>query len=158
MPEIKENIQAAPRSRKLEKSPEHILSPEKFIKQQAETAVEKAPETAAPISPVVLPSETSTAVASNDAIILQKVENILSHNMDRVFLSMDAATQQQFKAKGEATARQIVGLLSKTKIKLKELVSVIMSWLRIIPHVNKFYLEQEAKIKADEIIKMHQAK
>lgn len=78
--------------------------------------------------------------------------------MDRVFLSMDAATQQRFKIKGEATAQQLVSMLNKTKIRIKEVVSLIMSWLRIIPHVNKFYLEQEAKIKADEIIKMHQGK
>ena len=158
MPEIKENIKIPQASKQVEKGREHILSPEEFVTKQAEATQEKASEVSTPIAPIVLPNEISVAPTNTDAMILKKVEDILANDMDRVFLSMDAATQQRFKVKGEATARQIVGMLNKTRIKIKEVVSVIMSWLRIIPHVNKFYLEQEAKIKADEIIKMHQGK
>jgi len=158
MPEIKENIKIPSTRKQVEKGQEHVLSPEEFLSRQAEAVQEKAPETVAPIIPVVLPSEINSVPVSTDAIVLKKVEDILANDMDRVFLSMDAASQQRFKVKGEATARQIVGLLSKTKIKIKEVVALIMSWLKTIPHANKFYLEQEAKIKADEIIKMHQGK
>jgi len=31
-----------------------------------------------------------------------------------------------------------------------------MNWLKLIPGVNKFFLEQEAKIKTDEVLKLKQ--
>jgi hypothetical protein len=33
-------------------------------------------------------------------------------------------------------------------------VDVIKRWLSIIPGINKFFLEQDAKIKAEKIIKL----
>ncbi len=158
MPEFKESIKTSRIRQQAEQSPEHVLNPEKFLTKQTEGSQEKAVENLSPIVPVVLPSQTDVVGADEKTIVLKKVENILSKNMDNVFLSMDAATQQQFKIKGEETAQKIVILLNKTKIRIREVLSLIISWLRIIPHVNRFYLEQEAKIKADEIIKMHQNK
>ncbi len=69
----------------------------------------------------------------------------------QVFLSLDTVTQIKFKQKGEETARKISDLLKTGKAKLKNILSLIVEWLRIIPQVNKYFLEQEAKIKADEI-------
>lgn len=88
-------------------------------------------------------------------IILVKVEELLAKDMDHVFLSMDAATQLAFKQKGEETAQKINTLLKSTKIKFNEILNLIIDWLKIIPKVNRYYLEQEAKIKADAIIKLH---
>ena len=91
----------------------------------------------------------------NSEIILEKVEEILSKDMDHVFLSMDASTQLAFKQKGEETAQKINTILKSTKVKFNEVLNLIIDWLKIIPKVNKYYLEQEAKIKADAIIKLH---
>ncbi len=93
-----------------------------------------------------------------DSVVLAKVENILAKDMDNVFLSMDAATQQKFKVKGEEVAKEIASLLKKAGVRAKDVINLIISWLRIIPKINRYYLEQEAKIKADEILKMHQPK
>jgi len=82
---------------------------------------------------------------------LKKVEEILSKDMEKVFLSLDSATQIKFKQKGEETARKITELLKNGKAKLKKILNLIVEWLRVIPQVNKYFLEQEAKIKADEI-------
>jgi len=50
--------------------------------------------------------------------------------------------------------KKINTLLDKAKINLGKIASLIRKWLSIIPGVNKFFLEQEAKIKADEIMKL----
>ena len=42
--------------------------------------------------------------------------------------------------------------MQQTKIQVKKIFILIISWLKIIPGVNKFFLEQEAKIKADRIL------
>lgn len=89
---------------------------------------------------------------------LKKVENILSANMESIFLSMDSATQLVFKQKGEETARKIYVLVQSGKAQVKKIVALIFEWLRIIPKVNKHYLQQEAKIKAEEILNMYQNK
>ena len=129
-------------------------------------SIEQAPELKATIEQettpleVNLPDDTNqvTAPVANTQIILQQVEEILSNNMDKAFLSMDVATQHKFKTKGEQTGRQITSLLQKGKATVQKITSLILEWLRIIPQVNKHYIEQEAKIKADVIMELHKNK
>lgn len=84
----------------------------------------------------------------------KKIEDILAKDMEKAYLSMSQEKQLEFKREGEKTAREINGLLDKTKVKVKKIISLIKKWLLLIPGVNKFFLEQESKIKADEIFKM----
>jgi hypothetical protein len=129
-------------------------------------SIEQAPEQPAAIeqepTPVEinLPDDTSqiTVPADNTQIVLQQVEEILSKNMDKAFLSMDVATQAKFKVKGEQTGQQITLLLQKGRAGLRKITNLILEWLRIIPQVNKHYIEQEAKIKAENIINMYKNK
>lgn len=86
--------------------------------------------------------------------IRHDVENILAEGMDSVFLSLDAGTQKIFKTKGEEISSKITHLLLQTKVKIKEITNLILEWLRIIPQVNRHYLEQEAKIKTEKILKI----
>jgi hypothetical protein len=46
--------------------------------------------------------------------------------------------------------------MDSAKFKVKAIVDLIKKWLAIIPGVNKFFLEQEAKIKTDQIIALKQ--
>ena len=48
--------------------------------------------------------------------------------------------------------------MDKAKLKVKKVVNLIKKWLTMIPGVNKFFLEQEAKIKTDEIVKLKEDK
>jgi len=84
----------------------------------------------------------------------KKIENILAKNMEEIYLNMPPDKQKEFKTAGEEAAREINGLLDKTKLKVKKIIGIIRKWLSIIPGVNKFFLEQESKIKADEIMKI----
>lgn len=85
---------------------------------------------------------------------LQVIENIMSSGLDQVFLQMNPEEQRRFKEEGEKTANKISLLLNKAKVRVDKIISLIKRWLGLIPHVNKFFLEQEAKIKADNILKI----
>ena len=79
---------------------------------------------------------------------------MLEKDLDKMYLAMDAKTKEEFKVVGEETAREINLLLKKAKIKVIKIITLIKKWLAIIPGVNKFFVEQEAKIKTDEILSL----
>ena len=86
-----------------------------------------------------------------DKITIQ-VEKIMETGLSDAYKEMSPTQQQEFKIKGEKTAMEIRDLLRAGKIKIKKIIRLLISWLRLLPGVNKFFLEQEAKIKADKII------
>jgi len=89
---------------------------------------------------------------------LVKIETILSEHLDELYMQMTPAQQMQFQQKGEETASKIEKLLQDVKVKVKEMLNLLREWLKIIPGVNKFFIEQEAKIKADRILNLHEQK
>lgn len=62
--------------------------------------------------------------------------------------------QKEFERVGKEISQKINDLLDKAKVKIKNIINLIKKWLLIIPNINKYFLEQEAKIKADEILKI----
>jgi len=84
----------------------------------------------------------------------KKVEKILEENLEEIYINLSPAKQAEFRAKGEETARAINAILEKAKFKIKDIISLIKKWLSVIPGVNKFFLDQEAKIKADKILSL----
>ena len=81
-----------------------------------------------------------------------KVEKIMEEGLREAYEKMSPVAKQEFKIKGEETAEKIGQLLKKTHIQVKKIFTLIFEWLKIIPGVNYFFLEQEAKIKTDKII------
>lgn len=67
---------------------------------------------------------------------------------------MSPNKREEFRVKGEETTKKINELLGQTKIKVKKIINLIKAWLKIIPGVNKFFLEQETKLKTDKILKI----
>lgn len=84
----------------------------------------------------------------------KKIEEVLSKDLGGIYVKMSPAQRAEFKKKGEETTEEINNLLDKTKVKLRKVVNLIKKWLAVIPGVNRFFLEQEAKIKADEILRI----
>lgn len=141
---------------------EQSLSPEK-IEKVSEQVVERSPENTETIASEILQSaQTSTtslpAKNLDNQVVLAKVEAVLATGLDSIFLSMDVQQQQKFKVKGEETARKISSLLNSAKATVGKIVDLIIEWLRLIPNVNRHFLEQEAKIKADEIMELYSGK
>ncbi len=120
-------------------------SPEKIIQAQAETP--KPSQGAA----------KTTAMSSNLTVEQERaraIDLILSDGLHDIFLQLDPAKQQEFKRAGEETVVKINALMQKAKFKVDQIIVLIRKWLKLIPGVNRFFLEQEAKIKADRIIRL----
>ena len=86
-----------------------------------------------------------------DALTAQ-IEKIMEDGLSDAYREMTPVQQQEFKIKGEETAWKIKTALQKTKVKIKEIFKLLVEWLKLLPGVNYFFIEQEAKIKADKLI------
>ena len=86
-----------------------------------------------------------------DALTVE-VERVLEQGLSESFLALTPIQREEFKIKGEETAFEIRKLMKGTHIKVKKIFFLIMSWLKLLPGINRFFLEQEAKIKVDRII------
>lgn len=125
----------------------------------------ETPETrAAEIAPEILPNAPTEkigeayvppppAVAQKD-FVTKEIEAVLSKDLENTFREMPPDLQIKFKNKGEEVALKIKSLMGQAKNKMREILELIKSWLRLIPGISNFFLEQESKIKADEILKI----
>jgi hypothetical protein len=85
----------------------------------------------------------------------KKIESIMSAGLEEIYAKLDSTTQQKFRLAGEATASQINIMLSQGKIQIFKIINLIKNWLKLIPGANRFFLEQEAKIKTDSILQLN---
>lgn len=131
----------------LEQGPESL---EKVLEGDSEGAKsnEKKGE-AAVVSPV-----KPRIVTDSEKERERQIEAILSDGLGEIYLSLPDKNKEEFKKSGEEAVVKINELMSKAKINISKIIKVIRDWLSKIPKVNKFFLEQEAKIKADKIIKL----
>lgn len=84
--------------------------------------------------------------------VYRKVENVLEDGLFDFYSKLDKETKAEFRQKGEETATKINQLMKQAKVKAKQIFELIINWLKIIPGVNRFFLEQEAKIKTARIL------
>lgn len=87
--------------------------------------------------------------------ITVRIEKILEDGIGDAYNRLSPVAKQEFKLKGEQTARKIRDLLRSSHVKIKKIFRLILEWLKMLPGINKFFLEQEAKIKTDRIITAH---
>ena len=83
-----------------------------------------------------------------------KIEKILEDGLSDPYLQLSPIARQEFKLKGEQIATQISQMMKKTHVKIKKIIKLILEWLRMLPGLNRFFLEQEAKIKAEKILRL----
>ena len=122
------------------------------VKEIPPIEAEKATLPPPPPAPVpVVPS--APAVPPKDEVT-RRVEKMMEEDLGDLFWKMPPAAREIFKAKGEETARKIRALLDSAKVRAKDILKLIKNWLRLIPGVNRFFLEQEAKIKTDRIMNL----
>jgi hypothetical protein len=106
------------------------------------------------VQPPVVPEEGLVAAKEKSPQLLE-VERILGEGLDDLYWSLEPPVQEVFKRKGEEVAHTIDGLLNEATFHVKKVLNLIKEWLRIIPHVNQFFLEQEMKIKTDKLREVH---
>lgn len=84
--------------------------------------------------------------------LTKEIEAVLEEDLAAVYAGLPAELKPQFRAQGEAVARSIRQMMAEAKVKARKVLKLIVNWLRLIPGVNKFFLEQEAAIKTQKII------
>ncbi|MDO8505723.1 MAG: hypothetical protein Q7S48_04055 [bacterium] len=84
--------------------------------------------------------------------ITKEIEEILEEDLAKVYANLPDDLKPQFKAQGEFVARSIREMVARAKVKTRKVLKLIIGWLKMIPGVNKFFLEQEAAIKTQKII------
>lgn len=87
-----------------------------------------------------------------------EIDNILSEGLGEVFLKMNPEEQKVFKQEGEETVTKISKILNQTKVKVNKILALIRKWLSLVKGINKFFLEQEVKIKTDKILRLKNKK
>ena len=81
-----------------------------------------------------------------------EVENIISAGLEDAYKELPPELKIKFKLEGERVSNLVWQMVETAKIQVQKIVDLIRNWLKTIPHVNHFFLEQETKIKTDKII------
>jgi hypothetical protein len=97
--------------------------------------VKEEPLSAAPVDPIVV-----------------ELESILAGDLTDLYLNLPADVKPVFKARGEEIAMAVNEMIITGKIRTKKILEMVRAWLRLVPGINRFFLDQEAKIKTDAII------
>lgn len=124
---------------------------EEASQKKAHAQLEEIKQPAAPAPPtLVTPAIKESA--------LKQVESILELGLLDVYKSMDDDLKVEFKAEGERIALKIRKMIELARLKAKKILRMISRWLAMIPGVNKFFLEQESKIKTDQLMALAERK
>jgi len=140
----------------LVKSPE--LSPsDKELNKETIKSAESIVSSSQKKSATALSQPSSTPQSSSaklaQTVVFKKIEAILEEDLEELYFKMDETHRRIFKEEGEKTAHQIEQVIITSKSIAFKIVELIKHWLNFIPGLNKFFVDQAAKIKADKIIK-----
>lgn len=136
-----------PETRSVIEVVESTTEKEEEKQTQPETVLQK---------PIIEPAMTVTTKpllsAQTQDRLEKEIEEILEEDLADLYAAMPKEKQMAFKAKGEETRSIIRQLVQSFHINTKKIFHLIRAWLKMIPGVNRFFLEQEAKIKTDKVI------
>ncbi len=104
-------------------------------------------------APLAAPAQEQTSTPDKDEEIVM-IENILSENISEIYKELSDAQKRSFRQKGEEISIKIKGMLKKARVATHEILNIIKEWLRMLPGISHYFLEQEAKIKTDKILQM----
>ena len=105
------------------------------------TTLDPAP---APTTTTTQTQETSTQqIQIPKDELTKEIEKILEDDLEEVYFTMSPEQQTEFKLEGEKATSTIRQILKSGVVKIKKVLSIISNWLKMIPGVNKFFLEKK---------------
>ena len=137
------------------RTPEKIKTPENSLEQKGGQTMEKENQNLGQEKTGEAAKKGNITVKTPSQQREEAIDRLLSDGLSDIFIKMPPAKQQEFKIEGEKTVKKINQLIEKGKLNLNTLVKMIRKWLSLIPGVNRFFLEQDAKIKADKIMEIN---
>ncbi|MDO8617777.1 MAG: hypothetical protein Q7N87_02740 [Candidatus Uhrbacteria bacterium] len=87
-----------------------------------------------------------------------EVEKILEEGLQTYYNAMPEMARARFRGKGVEVSVQIANMVRVFHLQAKKVLKLIRDWLLTIPGVNKFFLEQEAKIKTDRLAELERTR
>ncbi|MBT6253928.1 hypothetical protein HOI83_01715 [Candidatus Uhrbacteria bacterium] len=137
---------------------EQGATPESGAEQPADVEVQHSVEAAEQVNQQAPPVQPDPVPVQPQPIVkdphLLKIEGVLSEDMGELYAALPPDVQPIFKAKGEEVAGKIMEMFAGAQVAAKKVLGLIREWLGIVPNMNKFYLEQESKIKTDQIMEL----
>lgn len=133
---------------------EKIVTPENKTEITPSIREKENEVKAAPIVSQINEKVQAPAVSSYQQQRAKEIDTILSEGLNEIFLKMKPEDQKVFKKKGEETVVKINELLNHTKVKINKIIELVRKWLLLVTGINKFFLEQEVKLKTDKIIRL----
>ncbi len=134
-----------------EKSPDQVESVEaKEPKIDEKKVLESTKEAIATTKTKAAPKDDKVKTAKTQNQV--EIEKIMSEGLEDLYTDLPENRKAEFRVKGEETANNIEKILDSAKVQFGKIVGLIKKWLSMLPGVNKYFLEQESKIKADRII------
>jgi hypothetical protein len=94
---------------------------------------------------------------TKDEITLE-VERILEEGLGDYVPDMPEEARQRFLKKGGEVAAQLSIAVRTLNVQVAIVVELIKEWLMTIPGVNRYFIEQESKIKTDLLVQLANAK
>jgi len=126
-----------------------------------ETFLEKDPATVEADRPTPVqeqvPAATTAAHQAKDEVVVH-VEKIMEEGLGGLYATLPDDAKPLFRKKGEEAAIEIASMVRTMKMQVARVLRLVRDWLLTIPKVNRFFLEQEAKIKTDELLEYAEAR
>ena len=85
----------------------------------------------------------------------KEIEDVLAEDLESLYWELSESERLVFKHKGEETASMVRLLLGEVNVRVQEIFRLIVEWLKLLPGISQFFVEQEAKIKTDKLLKFH---
>lgn len=143
-------------------APEQAKAPEAKVEarpgtapQGAEVRVEKPESSPAPQATAASSAKPEAAPQEKDKYRV-KVERILEQNLWDLYFALPQGSRERFKTEGETAAAKLRAAIETKKVKPNVVLGAVHKWLKTIPRVNPYFLEQEAKIKTDQVMSLVQ--
>lgn len=137
------SVEADLRAQEAEPPEENFLEEEQGT-EQLQPAQEKSPV------PTRSSAVSQATVQTKDEVTLE-VEKVLEEGLGDFYASLPPNGKVIFRKKGEEASSEIAKMVNNLQLNFKRALQLIRDWLLTVPKVNKFFLEQEAKIKVDKI-------
>jgi len=147
--EIKKTMETAPAVSLIETKVETEETSPSVIQTEATKAAESTQPTTTPI----VPQKTMWDKPPKDKDLVE-IENILAEDIGDAYNKLSPQRKKEFKVEGEKAAYTIWKMVETAKIQVSKAIDLIRRWLKMLPGINKFFLEQEIKIKTDKIISL----
>lgn len=112
-----------------------------------------------PLPVVQLPKmPLAAAPKAEEKELEHKIQRILSEDIVDLYKNLPDEQKRVVLREGKYTIRTLIELVRRAKCRAKEIVELIRRWLQKIPGINRFFAEQEAKIKAQKIMMLRSKK